>query len=36
MSSTGDGMSVLHRTLAGYTRHVNFGGVLMYRPRAAK
>jgi altronate hydrolase len=29
MSSTGDGMSVLHRTLAGYARHVNFGGVLM-------
>ncbi|MFL5018569.1 MAG: UxaA family hydrolase, partial [Rhizobium sp.] len=29
MSSTGDGMNVLHRTLAGYTRHVNFGGVLM-------
>jgi altronate hydrolase len=29
MSSTGDGMAVLHRTLAGYTRHVNFGGVLM-------
>ena len=24
-----DGMNVLHRTLAGYTRHVNFGGVLM-------
>jgi altronate hydrolase len=29
MSSTGDGMQVLHRTLAGYARHVNFGGVLM-------
>ncbi|MCV9967343.1 altronate dehydratase family protein [Pararhizobium sp. BT-229] len=29
MSSTGDGMKNLHRTLAGYTRHVNFGGVLM-------
>lgn len=29
MSSTGDGMQTLHRTLAGYTRHVNFGGVLM-------
>jgi len=29
MSSTGDGMQNLHRTLAGYTRHVNFGGVLM-------
>ena len=29
MSSTGDGMRTLHRTLAGYTRHVNFGGVLM-------
>ncbi|QND45151.1 altronate dehydratase (plasmid) [Rhizobium lusitanum] len=29
MSSTGDGMLTLHRTLAGYTRHVNFGGVLM-------
>jgi altronate hydrolase len=29
MSSTGDGMATLHRTLAGYTRHVNFGGVLM-------
>ena len=30
MSSTGDGMSVLHRTLAGFTRHVNFGGVLRH------
>ncbi|WP_077968569.1 UxaA family hydrolase [Ensifer adhaerens] len=29
MSSTGDGMASLHRTLAGYARHVNFGGVLM-------
>jgi altronate hydrolase len=29
MSSTGDGMATLHRTLAGYTRHANFGGVLM-------
>ena len=29
MSSTGDGMRTLHRTLAGYTRHVNFAGVLM-------
>lgn len=29
MSSTGDGMHILHRTLAGYARHVNFGGVLM-------
>ncbi|MGO8279691.1 UxaA family hydrolase, partial [Rhizobium ruizarguesonis] len=29
MSSTGDGMNVLHRKLAGYTRHVNLGGVLM-------
>ncbi|MDI7861741.1 altronate dehydratase family protein [Rhizobiaceae bacterium n13] len=29
MSSTGDGMRALHRTLAGYARHVNFGGVLM-------
>ncbi|KSV65414.1 galactarate dehydratase [Sinorhizobium sp. GW3] len=29
MSSTGDGMANLHRTLAGYARHVNFGGVLM-------
>ncbi|PLK69997.1 galactonate dehydratase [Rhizobium sp. TH135] len=29
MSSTGDGMRTLHRTIAGYTRHVNFGGVLM-------
>jgi altronate hydrolase len=29
MSSTGDGMHTLHRTLAGYTRHANFGGVLM-------
>jgi altronate hydrolase len=29
MSSTGDGMHTLHRTIAGYTRHVNFGGVLM-------
>ena len=29
MSGTGDGMKVLHRTLAGYARHPNFGGVLM-------
>ena len=29
MSATGDGMMVLHRTLAGYARHPNFGGVLM-------
>lgn len=29
LSSTGDGMRVLHRTLAGYARHPNFGGVLM-------
>lgn len=29
MSGTGDGMRVLHRTLAGYARHPNFGGVLM-------
>ncbi len=29
MSSTGDGMMNLHRTLAGYARHANFGGVLM-------
>lgn len=29
MSSTGDGMMNLHRTLAGYARHVNFGGALM-------
>ncbi len=29
MSGTGDGMAVLHRTLAGYARHPNFGGVLM-------
>jgi len=29
MSSTGDGMRILHRTLAGYARHPNFGGVLM-------
>ena len=29
MSGTGDGMMVLHRTLAGYARHPNFGGVLM-------
>ncbi|AEG06021.1 UxaA family hydrolase [Sinorhizobium meliloti] len=29
MSSTGDGMKNLHRTLAGYARHANFGGVLM-------
>ena len=29
MSGTGDGMTVLHRTLAGYARHPNFGGALM-------
>lgn len=29
MSATGDGMMTLHRTLAGYARHPNFGGVLM-------
>ena len=29
MSGTGEGMAVLHRTLAGYARHPNFGGVLM-------
>src|SRR5690606_24890464 len=29
MSGTGEGMRVLHRTLAGYARHPNFGGVLM-------
>ncbi|KQZ14617.1 MULTISPECIES: UxaA family hydrolase [unclassified Mesorhizobium] len=29
MSGTGDGMMALHRTLAGYARHPNFGGVLM-------
>jgi altronate hydrolase len=29
MSATGDGMMVLHRTLAGYARHPNFGGILM-------
>jgi altronate hydrolase len=29
MSATGDGMMVLHRTLAGYARHPNFGGALM-------
>ncbi|WP_337267933.1 UxaA family hydrolase [Oryzifoliimicrobium ureilyticus] len=29
MSGTGDGMTILHRTLAGYARHANFGGVLM-------
>jgi altronate hydrolase len=29
MSATGDGMRVLHRTLAGYARHANFAGVLM-------
>ncbi|MGB3539071.1 MAG: altronate dehydratase family protein [Mesorhizobium sp.] len=29
MSATGDGMMALHRTLAGYARHPNFGGVLM-------
>lgn len=29
MSGTGDGMKILHRTLAGYARHPNFGGVLM-------
>ncbi len=29
MSATGDGMRNLHRTLAGYARHANFGGALM-------
>lgn len=29
MSATGEGMQVLHRTLAGYARHPNFGGILM-------
>src|SRR5690606_21466575 len=29
MSATDDGMMVLHRTLAGYARHPNFGGILM-------
>lgn len=29
MSGTGDGISILHRTVAGYARHPNFGGVLM-------
>ena len=29
MSNSGEGMRVLHRTLAGYARHPNFGGVLM-------
>ena len=29
MSGTGEGMAVLHRTLAGYARHPNFGGILM-------
>ncbi|WP_157017982.1 UxaA family hydrolase [Mesorhizobium xinjiangense] len=29
LSATGEGMRVLHRTLAGYVRHPNFGGVLM-------
>ncbi|WP_217579070.1 UxaA family hydrolase, partial [Mesorhizobium sp. GbtcB19] len=29
MSATGDGMMVHHRTLAGYARHPNFGGMLM-------
>ncbi|MBH0237698.1 UxaA family hydrolase [Methylobrevis albus] len=29
MSSSGEGMRVLHRTLAGYARHPNFGGLLM-------
>jgi altronate hydrolase len=29
MSTTGDGMQTLHRTIAGYARHANFGGVLM-------
>lgn len=29
MSSSGDGMRILHRTLAGYARHSNFAGVLM-------
>lgn len=29
LSSSGEGMRILHRTLAGYARHPNFGGVLM-------
>jgi altronate hydrolase len=29
MSDSGEGMRVLHRTLAGYARHPNFGGILM-------
>jgi len=29
MSGTGEGMQILHRTLAGYARHPNFGGILM-------
>ena len=29
MSDLGEGMRVLHRTLAGYARHPNFGGILM-------
>ncbi len=29
LSATGEGMRILHRTLAGYARHPNFGGVLM-------
>lgn len=29
MSGTGEGMRVLHRTLAGYAKHPNFGGALM-------
>ena len=29
MESTGEGMDVLRRTIAGYARHANFAGVLM-------
>jgi len=29
MAETGEGMTLLQRTLAGYARHVNFGGVLI-------
>ena len=29
MAEEGEGMTLLQRTLAGYARHVNFGGVLV-------
>jgi len=29
MSGSGEGMKVLHRTIGGYAKHPNFGGVLM-------